>query len=104
MKRSKKRSLQKRSKRKIDGGKVESNNFMVVSLKGCPFCKTAKEIITNDPNSTMKNLDLNANDTEQKKFWNKFVLTQFKKKHDTFPKIFRKGKFIGGCSELQEII
>ena len=44
------------------------------------------------------------NDTEQKKFWNKFVQTQFKKKHDTFPKIFKKGKFIGGCSELQEII
>jgi len=101
MKRSKKRS--KRSK--LDGRKgVESNDFMVVSLKGCPYCNSAKEIIINDSNSTIINLDLNSNDTEQKKFWNKFVKTQFKKKHDTFPKIFRKGKFIGGYTELQEII
>ena len=77
---------------------------MVISLKGCPYCESAKELINNDPKSTMTNLDLNMNDSVQKDFWNKFVLTQFKKKHNTFPKIFKKGKFIGGCSELQQII
>jgi len=107
--RSKKRSQKKRSKRNLKNkldhiGEESKNNFFMVSLKGCPYCISAKEIITNSPNSTMTNLDLNMNDTEQKKFWNKFVQTQFKKKHDTFPKIFKKGKFIGGCSELQEII
>jgi len=103
--RSKKRSQkQKRSKRKMknkmDGG-GESNNFMVVSLKGCPFCESAKKLITKDPNSTMTNLDLNMNDKVQKDFWNKFVKTQFNKTHNTFPKIFRKGKFICGYSELE---
>jgi len=105
--RSKKRSQkQKRSKRKMknnmDGG-GKSNNFMVVSLNGCPFCESAKELITKDPNSTMINLDLNMNDKVQKDFWNKFVQTQFNKTHNTFPKIFRKGKFIGGYSELENL-
>lgn len=104
--RSKKRSQKqkrKRSKRKMDGG-GESNHYMVVSLKGCPYCDSAKELIAKNPNSTMTNLDLDMNDEKNKQFWNKFVETQFKKKHSTFPKIFKKGKFIGGCSELQQII
>ena len=106
--RSKKRSQKqkqkrKRSKRKMDGG-GELNNYMVVSLKGCPYCDSAKELIAKNPNSTMTNLDLDMNDEKNKQFWNKFVETQFEKKHRTFPKIFKKGKFIGGCSELQQII
>jgi glutaredoxin 3 len=103
--RSKKRSQQKkRSRRKIKNkimdGTVEKDHFMVVSLKGCPFCESAKQLITKNSKS-ITNLEINKND---KDFWNKFVQTQFKKNHDTFPKIFRKGKFIGGFSELQQII
>lgn len=91
-------------KRNIKDGGRETNNFLLVSLKGCPYCESAKELIKKNPNSKMINLDLNMDDDKQKKFWNKFVLTQFQKKHNTFPKIFREGEFLGGYSELKEII
>ena len=108
--RSKKRGVLKskrKSKRRTkihysDGGNIQNNDeFTLISLIGCPYCREAKEIIK-QKKFKMNSLDLKTDG--EKTFWNKFVISNFKKEHNTFPKIFHKGKFIGGCSDLQKYL
>lgn len=81
----------------------KKKEFQIITLKGCPSCDAAKEILKNKGYKTIL-LELEFNDLEEKQFWNNFVKTKFKKVHETFPKIFSEGKFIGGYDKLKVLI
>ena len=108
MMRSKKRSLNKNKKKRnmkrnriLDGKNNSFNDiFQIVSLNGCPFCIEAKQILKQ---KGLKMQILEIDDMDTKKKWNTFVKKEFGRNHDTFPKIFYEGKFVGGLSELHKI-
>lgn len=90
--------------KKID--KYESSpNFIVFYKNGCPYSKKALDLLQ-QKEKHIKGYEIDPDDKE-KLFGcltsNKDK-TDYSPSHRTFPTIFYRGKFIGGCDDLIEFL
>lgn len=74
-----------------------SNKAVLIVIPGCPHCNAAVQLLIDKavpfvvvPNSSLTKATLDAMATELK--------------HRTYPRIFIKGKFVGGNSDLRKLL
>jgi glutaredoxin len=92
-----------RKKRKLlDSGKESKNTYDIITLANCPYCSELIKLLK-DKNIKYNNLEIQNNDTTKKNICNLFVKEVFQIEHNTFPKIFVNGKFIGGLDKFSNI-
>ena len=115
--RKKKRIIKSRqprkSKRKISprkkpillldsGKKSNKNTYDIITLVNCPYCSKLIKLLE-EKRIKYNNLEIENDDTVKKNICNLFVKKVFKIEHNTFPKIFINGKFIGGLDQFSNI-
>ncbi|WEL39525.1 glutaredoxin [Encephalitozoon hellem] len=78
------------------GKALSKNENLVVSKRGCPFCLDAVEVLKG------RRVDFD----EIRNTENEELSKEIEKEYGfyTFPKIFLKGKFIGGASDLRKYV
>jgi glutaredoxin len=79
------------------------NGFTIYSKSGCPNCKNVKEILKKE------NLDFVIIDCDEYLLFEKddfllFIENTIGKKYTTFPMIFSDGKFLGGITQVRELL
>ena len=99
-----KRKMSVRKKRKVldSGKKLNKNTYDIITLSNCPYCSKLIKLLK-DKNIKYNNLEIQNNDTTKKNICNLFVKEVFQIEHNTFPKIFVNGKFIGGLDKFSNI-
>ncbi len=81
--------------------KPSKTGFTIYSKSGCPDCKRAKELLSNENN--IENINCDEYLLEDKEEFLKFIREETKGiEHRTFPMIFHDSKFIGGYKQLKE--
>ena len=107
------RKIIKRSRRKrmsvkkkgifLDSGKnTDKNTYDIITLANCPYCSKLIRLLE-EKHIKYNKLEIENNDIEKKNICNLFVKKVFKMEHNTFPKIFINGKFIGGLDKFSNI-
>ena len=74
--------------------KIKENDWFIVTKTGCGYCKKAKALLR-EKKVTFKTY----NATSDKVFEKTDKMT---KGYHYFPMIFKKGKFVGGYTELEK--
>ena len=82
-----------RRKRKRRSSFRFNNEWTIYTLKGCPWCEKAKELLKNKGFSYN---EIVCNDRKSE-------INEKFNGHVTYPKIVRNGKFIGGYSDLEKM-
>jgi len=72
-------------------------NVEIYTVNYCPYSKKAKAILDNN-GIPYKEIDITGNEPEMRA-----KLAQMTGGQQTVPQIFVNGKYIGGCTELQEL-
>jgi len=87
----------------LDSGKKSNKNtYDIITLVNCPYCSKLIKLLE-EKRIKYNNLEIENDDTYKKNICNLFVKRVFKIEHNTFPKIFRYGKFIGGFEDFSNI-
>lgn len=76
---------------------INKNENFIVTKEGCPFCKRACELLKKH-NIKYEIYDHKDADCLDKELCEKHCECK------TYPKIYLEGKWIGGCSELEECL
>jgi len=101
--RSRRKSKRKISKRILvldSGKKSNKNTFDIITLANCPYCSELIKLLE-EKDIKYNNLEIQNDDTVKKNICNLFVKKVFKIEHNTFPKVFINGKFIGGLDKFR---
>ena len=88
--------------KKVNLNDVANLTFQLVLLDGCLICELTQTLLEK-LGCKMDIVNFKMNDKKSKNDWNNFVKKNFNKSHNTFPKIFLEGHFIGGYDDLQKI-
>lgn len=80
---------------------IKNNDIVIFTLSYCPFCNSTKNTLANVKNFCL-DIDKIPGTAIQTQF--RDILSEICNGHKTFPKIFIRGVFIGGNSDLQEKI
>lgn len=87
----------------LDSGKKSNKNtYDIITLVNCPYCSELIKLLE-EKRIKYNNLVIENDDTVKKNICNLFVKKVFKIEHNTFPKIFINGKFIGGLDKFSNI-
>ena len=106
IKRSRSKRMRMSVKKKgiyLDSGKnTDNNTYDIITLANCPYCSKLIRLLE-EKRIKYNKLEIENNDIEKKNICNLFVKKVFKIEHNTFPKIFINGKFIGGLDKFSNI-
>lgn len=78
---------------------IQTNDVVVIAKSHCPFCRDVLDLLGNQlgVNVHVINVDHMPNASEI----HKHVIDTYK--HRTFPAVFARGKFLGGCEEVKAL-
>lgn len=84
----------------------ETHAFTLYIRNGCPYCEAAVNLVKKLP-SSVKYQIFAVNDLSVDKKGLQDALSQntnFDRKHNTYPIVFTQSRFLGGYSDLQQLL
>lgn len=78
---------------------TDSNTFTVYSINPCPYCRKAKQLLTENQEQ-FNIVDCNDYKKNDRENFLAFIHKLTQSNHSTFPIVFHGDKFIGGFDKL----